>query len=95
MKGSLSALLARRTRTMKLCSPGTRARLGALGVGRVRILRAVKSTSGHPLERSEDEGEGGRGAARPSFLLAKAARSECAPSMRAMKDSLAVPLSAW
>jgi hypothetical protein len=34
----------------------------------------------------------GRGTARPSFLLAEAARSECAPSMRAVKDSLAVPL---
>jgi len=35
-----------------------------------------------------------RGAARPSFLLAEAARSECAPSMRAEKDSLAAPLRA-
>jgi hypothetical protein len=35
--------------------------------------------------------KGGRGAARPSFLLAEAARSECAPSMRAVKDSLATP----
>ena len=35
--------------------------------------------------------KGGRGAARPSFLLAEAARSECAPSMRAVMDSLAVP----
>ena len=34
------------------------------------------------------------GAARPSFLLAEAARSECAASMRAVKDSLAVPLRA-
>ena len=34
----------------------------------------------------------GRGAARPSFLLAEAARSECAPLMRAVKDSLADPL---
>ena len=33
-------------------------------------------------------------AARPSFLLAEAARSECAPSMRAMKDSLAASLTA-
>jgi len=41
------ALLARRTRTVKLCSPGTRARLGALGVGRVRMLRAVKGSLGH------------------------------------------------
>jgi len=29
--------------------------------------------------------EGGKGTARPSFLLAEAARSECAPSMRAVK----------
>src|SRR6185503_19688736 len=32
---------ARSTRTFRKCSPGTRARLGALGVGRVRMLRAV------------------------------------------------------
>ncbi len=38
--------------------------------------------------------KGGRGAARPSFLLAEAARSKCAPSMRAVKDSLAAPLRA-
>jgi hypothetical protein len=31
------------------------------------------------------------GTARPSFLLAKAARSECAPLMRAVKNSLAAP----
>ena len=36
----------------------------------------------------------GKGAARPSFLLAEAARSECAPSMRAVKDSLAAPFRA-
>ena len=35
--------------------------------------------------------KGERGTARPSFLLAEAARSECAPSMRAVKDSLAAP----
>jgi hypothetical protein len=35
---------------------------------------------------------GAVGAARPSFLLAEAARSECAPSMRAVKDNLAVPV---
>ena len=45
------ALLARRTRTMKQCSPGTRARLGAIGVGRVRKLRAVKGSLGHSLWR--------------------------------------------
>jgi len=42
------ALLARRTRTFRKCSPGTRARLGALGVGRVRMLRAVASQPRHP-----------------------------------------------
>jgi len=36
----------------------------------------------------------GRGVARPSFLLAEAARSECAPSMCAVKDSPATPLRA-
>jgi len=36
--------------------------------------------------------KGGRGTVRPSFLLAEAARSESAPSMRAGKDSLAAPL---
>ena len=38
-------LCGRKTRTMKLCSPGTRARLGALGVGRVRMSRAVEDQS--------------------------------------------------
>ena len=33
-----------------------------------------------------------RGAARPSFLLAERARSECARSARAVKDSPATPL---
>ena len=32
------------------------------------------------------------GTARLSFLLAEAARSECAPSMRAVKDSPAAPI---
>ena len=32
---------------MKLCSPGRRARLGALGVGRVRKLRAVEGNRCH------------------------------------------------
>ena len=32
--------------------------------------------------------KGRREAARPSFLLAEGARSECAPSMRAPKDCL-------
>jgi hypothetical protein len=37
------------------------------------------------------QGKGGRGTARPSFLLAEAARSECAPSMRTGKTDLAAP----
>ena len=40
---------------------------------------------GRPLAR----GTHGAGAARPSFLLAEAARSACAPSMRAVKAHLA------
>ena len=32
--------------------------------------------------------------ARPSFLLAEVARSECVPSVHAAKDSLAAPLRA-
>jgi len=71
-------------------------------------MRAVKGHFRPPSEKSE-EGVGwsclcaratrglckrGRGAARPSFLLAEAARSECAPSMRAVKDTLAAPLRA-
>ncbi len=44
-----SVLLARRTRTVKLCSPGTRARLGALGVGRVRMLRSEEQPRPLPL----------------------------------------------
>jgi len=48
------ALLARRTRTMKLWSPGTRARPSALGVGRVRMSRAVEGGLGHsPLREVE------------------------------------------
>ena len=33
---------------MRMCSPGTRARLGALGVGRVRLSRAVKGNLATP-----------------------------------------------
>jgi hypothetical protein len=32
---------------LEICSLGTRARRGALGVGRVRMLRAVKGSLGH------------------------------------------------
>ena len=58
--GRPGALLARRMRTVKLCSPGTRARLGALGVGRVRMLRAVKSSLGHSSKEKYRELEGPR-----------------------------------
>jgi hypothetical protein len=44
-----------------------------------------------PCSRNARPQKGGRGAARLSFLLAEAARSECAPSMRPVKDSLAAP----
>jgi hypothetical protein len=47
-----------------------------------------------PYEVLRKQGRDERGTARPSFLLAEAARSECAPSMRAVKDSLAAPLRA-
>ena len=36
---------------IKTCSPGTRVRLGALGVGRVRMLRSVKDSPAIPLTR--------------------------------------------
>jgi hypothetical protein len=39
---------ARGTRTVKRCSPGTRARRGALGVGRVRILRVIEDVLASP-----------------------------------------------
>ena len=68
-------------------------------------MRAVEGNLGRSLEDGRRGFEGicatrGLGEewegdiARPSFLLAEAARSECAPSMRAVKDSLATPLSA-
>jgi hypothetical protein len=54
-----------------------------------------KEQSGRPPARgTRTFGRMRRGAARPSFLLAEAARSECAPSMRAVKESLAAPLRA-
>ena len=40
-EGGLLASCARATRTLGRCSPGRGARLGALGVGRVKRLRAV------------------------------------------------------
>ena len=49
-----AALLARRTRTFRTCSPGTKARLGALGVGRVRMLRAVKGSLGHSPKKGNN-----------------------------------------
>jgi len=45
-----------------------------------------------PCSRNARSKKDGRGTVRPSFLLAEAARSECAPSMHAVKDSLAAPL---
>ena len=42
---------------MKLCSPGTRVRLGALGVGRVRMLRAGKGNLGHSLLKGIGNGK--------------------------------------
>ena len=55
---SQTILLACRTRTMKRCSPGTRARLGALGVGWVRMLRAVKTVWASPLKEKRVSLEG-------------------------------------
>ena len=45
------ALLARRTRTIRMCSHGKRARLGAFGVGWVRMLRTVKNSLAAPFRR--------------------------------------------
>src|SRR4029077_8884611 len=45
---------ARGTRTIRMCSPGTRARLGALGVGRVKMVRAIEDQSA-PLPLKENE----------------------------------------
>ncbi len=43
---------------MKLCSHGARARVGALGVGRVRMLRAAEGASATPSMRGYREAEG-------------------------------------
>ena len=75
-------------------SRGLMGRLGLPVGGRVRKLRAVKINQPPSLGDDERAWKGGRGAARLSFLLAEAARSECAPSMCALKDSLAAPLRA-
>ena len=58
-----------------------------------KVARRGRSISPHPKEVTDDLGKI-RGASRLSFLLAEAARSECAPSMRAVKDSLDGPLRA-
>jgi|GEM_PF-1717101 len=48
------------------------------------------ATGEFPCSRSvRPRKEGEEGVARPPFLLAEPARSECARSMRAVKDSLA------
>ena len=71
------------------------ARLGVSVGGRVGKLRAVEDPSASILKKlASDLRKISGGAARPSFLLAEAARSECAHSMRARKDSLTVPLIA-
>ena len=70
------------------------ARLGVPVGGRVRKLRPVEDPSAPIPKEVAGDLRKISVAARPSFLLAEAARSECAPSMRAGKDSLAVPLKA-
>jgi hypothetical protein len=59
--------------------PGIRARLGALGVGRVRMLRAVQGSLVSPLERKVKDWnarpEKGRRRERPGALLARRTRS--------------------
>jgi len=49
--GGQTISLARRPRTIRMCTPGTRARLSALGVGWVRMLRAVKDSLAAPSRR--------------------------------------------
>jgi len=49
--------LARKPRTVKLCPPGTGARLGALGVWRVRKLRAMEGHSFLILDEIKSEHE--------------------------------------
>ncbi len=74
--GSPLVSYARGTRTVKLCSPGTRVRLGALGVGWVRMLRAVKGSLGHSPKERWREMEVPRWTAFLSILLGKAEGAE-------------------
>src|SRR5262245_6249745 len=60
---------ARGTRTIGMCSPGARARLAALGAGRVRILRAIEDQPGHPAENGKEENKTAR--ARERAVLYK------------------------
>ncbi len=71
-----------------MCSPGTRARLGALGVGRVRMSRAVESSLGHSLSRWLEQQSGG--SLLISFLVQRAV-SEGPRWTRAVGDHLASP----
>ena len=47
-----------------------------------------------PVLAQRAASEGWEGTARQFFLLAEAARSECTPFMRAVKNNLAAPFSA-
>ena len=68
---------------MKLCSPGTRARLGALGVGRVRKLRAVEGNLGHSLQYWRGRVEGRERKGGLAIPCARATRGRGLPSLDA------------
>jgi hypothetical protein len=55
----------------------------------VRSWGLIQAT---PLREKRASLEGRVGSSPLPFVLAEAAQSECAPSMRAVKDSLAAPL---
>ena len=96
MRKQVSILLrknnARITYLVSASSSAT-GRMGREWPGALLARRAEEGMEPDDLlcSRNARPQKGGRGAARPSFLLAEAARSECAPSMRAVKDSLAAP----
>ena len=94
--GSLVCTGSRGRRERPGCPPCSQNAHGETVLVRCAQLRVTLAT---PLKNDEENwgdtrnarpGKSGRGITRPSFLLAEAA-SECAPSMRAMKDSLATP----
>jgi hypothetical protein len=71
--------------------PGLMARLGVPVGGRVRKLRAVEDQSA-PIPKNNERAWKERVRSSPlPFVLAEAARSECAPSTRAMKGSWVTP----